>query len=141
MPKPVAADIEEIDWDDGQRRQAVKVTVNDEAQASTHLSVAEAKKLQHRLERLTEKIEGVKKLARPTNGLAITSLVLGVAGFVTLGITGFAGAPLGHIALRRSSSLDGAGRVMSIIGIAISYLFIGFWLLFWSAMIITSVTR
>ena len=48
-------------------------------------------------------------------------MVLGIAAFMSGGITGLVGAPLGHVALRRSRAIDGKGRAQAITGIVCSY--------------------
>ena len=56
-----------------------------------------------------------------TNGLAIAAMVLGIVAFVTFGITALVGAPLGHVALRKSRKINGKGRAQAITGIVCSY--------------------
>ena len=56
-----------------------------------------------------------------TNGLAIAAMVLGIVAFVTFGITALVGAPLGHVALRRSRAINGKGSAQAITGIVCSY--------------------
>jgi hypothetical protein len=59
--------------------------------------------------------------ARTTNGLAIASLVCGVAGFAVCGLISIAAIPLGLIALRQIRDSDGQeeGRGFAIAGISI----------------------
>ncbi len=58
----------------------------------------------------------------PTSGMAITSLVLGIMGFVCAGITALVGLVLGIIALRRINKSQGrlGGRGLAIAGISVS---------------------
>lgn len=59
-----------------------------------------------------------------TSGLAISSLVCGILGFMTLGITSLVGAVLGHLGLSRirRSPETLSGRGLAIAGLVTSYL-------------------
>jgi peptidyl-prolyl cis-trans isomerase B (cyclophilin B) len=63
--------------------------------------------------------------AAPTNGLAITSLVLSI-----LVCTSLIGAILGHVALSQIKRTGQQGRGLAIAGIAVGWAFSAFWLLF-----------
>jgi len=60
-----------------------------------------------------------------TNGLALASLILGILGVVTCGLTALAGLILGIVALKKTSaSRDGAGRGLAIAGTIVSAVFL-----------------
>ena len=57
---------------------------------------------------------------QPSNGMAIASFVTSLAGtFVLCGVSGIVGIILGVIALRRSKTMQDAGRGLAIAGIVI----------------------
>lgn len=56
------------------------------------------------------------------NGLAIASMLLGVATIVTLGLTGLAALPLGIVAVRQITRRGQRGRGMGIAGIVLGLL-------------------
>lgn len=57
---------------------------------------------------------------KPTNGLAIASLVTSIAGiFVLCGASGFVAVILGIVGLKRSKEIEDTGRTMSIWGIVL----------------------
>jgi len=59
-----------------------------------------------------------------TSGLAIGSLICGILGFFTLGITGFIGVILGHIGLSKIKKSAGAigGSGLAVAGLVTSYI-------------------
>ena len=59
---------------------------------------------------------------KQTSGLAIASLVLGILGFITIGITGAIGMILGALALHKISKkpLEIGGQPLAIVGIVLS---------------------
>lgn len=59
-----------------------------------------------------------------TSGLAIGSLICGILGFFTLGVTGFIGVILGHIGLSKIKKSSGAigGSGLAIAGLVTSYI-------------------
>lgn len=59
-----------------------------------------------------------------TSGLAITSLILGILGFCSLGVTGIGGVICGHIALSQIKKSQGreTGGGMAIAGLITGYL-------------------
>ncbi|MCX6397168.1 MAG: DUF4190 domain-containing protein [Propionibacteriales bacterium] len=60
-----------------------------------------------------------------TNGLAITSLILGVVGFVC-GLTSIPAVILGHIAMGQIKRQNQGGHGLAIAGLVMGYLVIGF---------------
>lgn len=56
---------------------------------------------------------------KPTNGLAIASLITSIAGFVFCFIGGIAAIVLGILGLNKAKELDGAGRGLAIAGTVI----------------------
>lgn len=68
---------------------------------------------------------------RTTNGLAVTSLVLGVIGLVFCGLTSIPGAIVGHVALNRIKRTGEDGQSMALGGLVTSYITIVLWLLLW----------
>jgi hypothetical protein len=65
--------------------------------------------------------------SRPTNGLAIGSMVTSITGIVTFwcyglgGVLGLVGAILGHVALRQIRARDDNGRGMAIAGVIVGW--------------------
>ncbi|MFI6452243.1 MmpS family transport accessory protein [Streptosporangium amethystogenes] len=66
-----------------------------------------------------------------TNGLAVASLVLGLAGFITCGITSLLAVIFGHVALGqiRRDRTDGHG--MALTGVILGWILTGLWILYW----------
>ncbi|WP_157244742.1 DUF4190 domain-containing protein [Nonomuraea typhae] len=70
--------------------------------------------------------------ARPqTNGMAITSLVLGIVGLVLCGLTSIPGAICGHVALAQIKRSGVEGRSMAVAGLVTSYITIVAWVIAW----------
>ncbi|TXK17648.1 DUF4190 domain-containing protein [Homoserinibacter sp. GY 40078] len=59
-----------------------------------------------------------------TNGLAITSFVLGILGFALIPVI------LGHIALSQIRTRGDGGKVFAIIGLVLGYLGLVWWIIF-----------
>ncbi|MFX0593987.1 DUF4190 domain-containing protein [Melissospora conviva] len=76
----------------------------------------------------------------PTNGLAISSLILSVGGFFLLtclgigGLVGMAGAILGHVSRRQIRERDEEGDGLAIAGIIIGWIAAGIGLIIFSAL-------
>ncbi|WP_113702738.1 DUF4190 domain-containing protein [Nonomuraea lactucae] len=68
---------------------------------------------------------------RSTNGLAVTSLVLGIVGLIFCGLTSIPGAIVGHIALNRIKRTGEEGQSMAMGGLVTSYITIVLWLILW----------
>ncbi|GAA1125828.1 hypothetical protein GCM10009651_06220 [Microbacterium natoriense] len=60
---------------------------------------------------------------RPTNGLAIATLILGICGFAILPVI------LGHIALRQIRERGDAGTGLAITGLVLGYLAVAGWII------------
>jgi hypothetical protein len=60
-------------------------------------------------------------VARPTNGMAIASLVLAVSGFAMCGVTGLVGAILGMSARKRIRETGEAGDGLALAGIIVGW--------------------
>ena len=75
-----------------------------------------------------------------TNGKAIAALVISVAGLLLCGLPSIAGLILGIMAMRetRRSGQDGFG--LALAATIISGLVVGFWLLYWLAVVGLSAT-
>lgn len=72
--------------------------------------------------------------AASTNGMAIGSLVCSIAGLLSCGLLGVVGVVLGHLAVRqinRSGGTEG-GRGLAIAGLAIGYLGLVGWMVFFA---------
>jgi hypothetical protein len=59
---------------------------------------------------------------KPTNGMAIASLVVSLVGLVTCGVGGLVGAILGHVAKRQIRDRDQAGDGLALAGIIIGWI-------------------
>ncbi|MFF5204509.1 DUF4190 domain-containing protein [Streptosporangium sp. NPDC000396] len=71
---------------------------------------------------------------RGNNGMAIASLILGIVGLFTCGITSIVGIILGHISLGQIKRTGEEGRGMGLAGLILSYLGIAGYLIvlvFW----------
>jgi Domain of unknown function (DUF4190) len=67
-----------------------------------------------------------------TNGLAITSLILGITGFITCGFTSILAVVFGHVALNQIRRDGSDGRGMALSGTILGWFLTGAWLLFWA---------
>lgn len=76
-----------------------------------------------------------------TNTLAIVSLVLALAGLVTLGITAVVGAILGHVAKRQIRDRDEQGEGLATAGIIAGWVIAGLWLLLGCCLVILVVAN
>ena len=65
----------------------------------------------------------------PTNGLAVTSLVLGLFGLLPFGIASVPAAVIGHVAKSQIRGSGEQGDGMATAGLVLGWLGIGFWLL------------
>lgn len=72
---------------------------------------------------------------RPVSGLAIAALVCGIVGFFTAGLASIPAVICGHMAWRETSSGTHSGHGMAIAGLALGYLQILGWALFWLILI------
>ncbi|TMR21227.1 DUF4190 domain-containing protein, partial [Nonomuraea turkmeniaca] len=68
---------------------------------------------------------------RPTNGMAVASLVLGIIGLIFCGLTSLPGVILGHIALNKIKRTGEEGQGMAMAGLVTSYITVVLWLLCW----------
>lgn len=70
-------------------------------------------------------------MARPTSGMAVASMVLGIlgvlGGWCMLGLPCILAVILGHIALPRTKDGTVGGRGMAITGLILGYLFVVPW--------------
>jgi hypothetical protein len=73
--------------------------------------------------------------SRPVSGLAIAALVCGIVGFFTAGLASIPAVICGHMAWRETSSGTHSGHGMAIAGLALGYLQILGWALFWLILI------
>ncbi|MED7925397.1 DUF4190 domain-containing protein [Nonomuraea sp. LP-02] len=78
---------------------------------------------------------------RPTNGMAVASLVLGIVGMISCGLTSIVGVILGHIALARIKRSGEEGQGMAVAGLVTSYIMvvINVLLLIWFGGMILSI--
>ncbi|QYC40743.1 hypothetical protein Nocox_15640 [Nonomuraea coxensis DSM 45129] len=78
---------------------------------------------------------------RPTNGMAVASLVLGIVGMISCGLTSIIGVILGHIALARIKRSGEEGQGMAVAGLVTSYVMvvINVLLLIWFGGMILSI--
>jgi len=72
---------------------------------------------------------------RPVSGLAIAALVCGIVGFFTAGLASIPAVICGHMAWRETSSGTHSGHGMAIAGLALGYLQILGWALFWLILV------
>ncbi|MFI7634620.1 DUF4190 domain-containing protein [Nonomuraea sp. NPDC049400] len=68
---------------------------------------------------------------KPTNGMAVASLVLGIVGLIFCGLTSIPGVILGHIALNRIKKTGEEGSGMAVGGLVTSYITVVLWVLCW----------
>ncbi|WP_053175718.1 DUF4190 domain-containing protein [Nonomuraea sp. SBT364] len=68
---------------------------------------------------------------RPTSGMAVASLVLGIVGLLFCGLTSIPGAIVGHIAMARIKRTGEEGQSMAMGGLVTSYITIVLWLILW----------
>ena len=69
------------------------------------------------------------------SGLAIAALVCGIVGFFTAGLASIPAVICGHMAWRETSSGTHSGHGMAIAGLALGYLQILGWALFWLILV------
>jgi hypothetical protein len=74
-----------------------------------------------------------------TNGLAVTSMVLGIVGLLSFGFVSIGAIITGHLALAGQKAKDGFGRGQAIAGLIMGYLPVLGWLLFWIVVIVIGV--
>ncbi|GII54004.1 hypothetical protein Pth03_23930 [Planotetraspora thailandica] len=65
----------------------------------------------------------------PRSGLAVATLVLGVAGLIMCGLPALFGAITGHLALRHIRRTDAGGRGMALTGLTLSYFALFIWII------------
>ncbi|GII42418.1 DUF4190 domain-containing protein [Planotetraspora phitsanulokensis] len=68
---------------------------------------------------------------RRTNGLAITTLILGLTGFITCGVTSILAAVLGLVALGQIRRDHTGGRGMALAGTVLGWVFTVLWIIYW----------
>ena len=68
---------------------------------------------------------------RRTNPLAVGSLIAGLAGFVTCGLTSILAVVFGHVALNQINRDGTDGRGMALSGTVLGWFLTGAWILFW----------
>jgi hypothetical protein len=79
-------------------------------------------------------------MARPTNGLAIASLVVSLCGFVLLGgLPAIVGAIMGHFARRQVRERGEDGDGLALAGVIVGYIGFGIGLLIWGFVILVFV--
>lgn len=67
----------------------------------------------------------VMVVSQPTNGLAIASLVLSLAGIASCGVTSLIGAILGHVARRQIRERGEGGDGLAVAGIISGWVILG----------------
>jgi hypothetical protein len=67
----------------------------------------------------------------PSEPLATAALVLGVLAPFTIGLTSIPAVVTGHLALRRIHRSGSRGHGLAVAGLAIGYVFLSAWCLFW----------
>lgn len=72
----------------------------------------------------------VQYVQSSTNGLAVTSLVLGIVGLLTFGSVSIGAIITGHLALAGQKARDGFGRGQAVAGLVLGYLPVLGWVLF-----------
>lgn len=68
--------------------------------------------------------------AAPSSGLATASMVLGICGFVTCGITSVLAVVLGHVAEVQTRHNAMAGRGNAVAGLVLGYVVLAPWVIF-----------
>ncbi|MEV5411782.1 DUF4190 domain-containing protein [Thermopolyspora sp. NPDC052614] len=66
-----------------------------------------------------------------TNGLAIASLILGILGFFTCGITSVLAVVFGHVAVGQIKRSGEQGHGMAVAGLIMGYIQTALWVLVW----------
>ncbi|WP_219512699.1 MmpS family transport accessory protein [Nonomuraea ceibae] len=66
-----------------------------------------------------------------TNGLAVASLVLGLIGFISCGLTSILAVIFGHVAIGQIRRDGTDGRGMALAGVILGWVLSGAWILFW----------
>ncbi|MEW9531455.1 DUF4190 domain-containing protein [Microbispora sp. NPDC049125] len=72
---------------------------------------------------------GYPPQAPGTNGMAITSLIMGIVGLVVCGFTAVLGVILGHVAISQIKRTGEQGHGMAVAGLIVSYIAIAAWIL------------
>ncbi|MGI5166102.1 DUF4190 domain-containing protein [Spirillospora sp. CA-253888] len=67
----------------------------------------------------------------PTNGLAVASLICGIAGFVLCGLTSILAIIFGHVAQGQIKRTGEGGSGLAIAGLILGYILTVGWALFW----------
>lgn len=70
-----------------------------------------------------------------TNGLAVASMILGILGFVTCGVTSVLAVIMGHVALAQIKRTGEQGHGMALAGVILGWILTGLWLLYWGFVI------
>lgn len=68
--------------------------------------------------------------APPTNGMATASMVLGLCGFVTCGLTSILAVIFGHVAQSQIKRTGEGGQGMAVAGLILGYLVTAGWLIY-----------
>jgi hypothetical protein len=66
-----------------------------------------------------------------TNGLAITSMILGILGFFTCGVTSILALIFGYVANGQIKRTGENGQGMALAGIILGWILTGLWILYW----------
>jgi len=66
-----------------------------------------------------------------TNGLAVASMILGILGFVTCGLTSVLAVIFGHVSLGQIKRTGEQGYGMALTGVILGWILTGLWLLYW----------
>lgn len=74
---------------------------------------------------------GSAPVSAPTNGMATASMVCGLIGFVTCGLTSLLAIIFGHIAQSQIKRTGEGGHGMAIAGLILGYLVTAGWIVFW----------
>jgi hypothetical protein len=74
--------------------------------------------------------------ARPVNGKAVASLVLGLMTMVTFGVTGLPAVITGHMALSDLRSSGESGDAQAMIGLVLGWLSIAAWMVFFVFLVV-----
>ncbi|WP_311921919.1 DUF4190 domain-containing protein [Microbispora sp. H10836] len=69
-------------------------------------------------------------LGRKTNGMAVTSLIMGIVGLLLCGFTAILGVIFGHVSLSQIKRTNEEGRGMAIAGLVLSYVGLAGWIIF-----------
>lgn len=68
---------------------------------------------------------------RPTNTMALLSLIMSLVGIATGGMTSILGIIFGHLGKSQIKRTGEAGEQMALWGLIVGYVVLGLWVLFW----------